>query len=315
MRATSLFTGALAIAPLFGGCAAQPSAVQKPAAHSPCNKLAHAQPAPAAVDQRRTPLYHYAICYPQLGADRGKLVHAMHDWADKQLNAFLKVADRPRPQPWTYELLIDFRVVAQGKGFASVLARGYTFTGGAHGQHLLAGFTLANGQLIDRPDALFGDPQRARAALSTYVRNVFAQTAAGGDTAWCFKDRKWLREGTAPTAENYGIATLTDANGHASGMRLYFTPYQVAPYACGTQTVDVPATAFRPWLSTNHRNLFAEPGNQGLFTLLSGTLLCPPGRQSRCEERGLATPNERASRRHACSTPPPCGHILRAPKL
>lgn len=261
MRATSLFIAALAIASLLGGCASQPPAPPKAAAHSPCNKLAPAQPAPAEVEQRRTPLYHYAICYPQLGAARGKLMPALHDWADKQLHAFLKVADQPRPQPWTYELLIDFRVVASDKSFTSVLARGYGYTGGAHGRQLLAGFTLANDRLIDHPDALFAEPQQARAALSDYARKAFARKASGSDTAWCFKDKNWLREGTAPTATNYAIATLTGGNGHATGLRLYFTPYQVAPYACGTQTVVVPANVIFPWLRADQRNLFAEPNN------------------------------------------------------
>lgn len=261
MRTTPFVIAVLAIASLLGGCASQPPATPQATAHSPCNKLAPAQPAPAEVEQRRTPLYHYAICYPQLGAARDKLMPALHGWADKQLNAFLKVADQPRPQPWTYELLIDFRVVASGKGFTSVLARGYIYTGGAHGMPLLAGFTLANGRLIDRPDALFAEPRQARAALSAYARKAFARKAAGGDTAWCFKDQKWLREGTAPTAENYAIATLTGSDGRAAGLRLYFTPYQVAPYACGTQTVEVPAKVILPWLRADQRNLFAEPSN------------------------------------------------------
>lgn len=250
-----------ATALLLGGCVTQPPAPVQGAARSPCNKLLPAKPAPAEIEQRRTRLYRYAICYPRLGPAGDRLTPTLHRWADQQLETFLKVAGRPRPQPWTYELLIDFRVVARGKGFTSVLARGYRYTGGAHGMPVLAAFTLSGGQIVRRPDALFGKPARARAALSRYVRRVFGRRAGSGDTAWCFKDSKWLRKGTAPTAANYAIATFTAAQGRATGLRVYFTPYQVAPYACGIQAVDVPAKIFRRWLNSAHKPLFAEPGH------------------------------------------------------
>lgn len=261
-RATLLASSILVITPLLvGGCASRSPATQQASARSPCDKLAPARPAPTEIDQRRTPLYHYAICYPQLGTDAGKLMPALRGWAGRQLEAFLKIADRPRPQPWTYELLIDFRVVARGKGFTSVLARGYTYTGGAHGMPLLAAFTLASGRLVEHPDALFTKPQQARTAIGTYTREMLGQRAAGGDTAWCFKDMSWLRKGSAPTAQNYGIATFTTSAGRAGGLRVYFMPYQIAPYACGTQTVDVPASVFRRWLRPGYRTLFTEPGD------------------------------------------------------
>lgn len=256
LLATPILASTLA---LLGGCRTQPPAPAQTASHSPCNKLAPATPAPAEVEQRRTPLYHYAICYPQLGAAGGKLMPVLRKWAGTQLQAFLKVAEQPRPQAWTYELLIDFRVAARGKGFISILASGYTYTGGAHGMPLPAAFTLANGRLLEHPDALFTRPERARAAISAYARKAFGQKAAGGDTAWCFKDKSWLRKGSAPTAQNYGIATLTAAAGRADGLRFYFTPYQIAPYACGMPTVEVPARVFQPWLRPDYQALFTEP--------------------------------------------------------
>jgi hypothetical protein len=258
LLATAILASTLA---LLGGCRTQPPAPTQTASHPPCDKLAPATPAPAEVEQRRTPLYRYAICYPQLGAAGGKLMPALRKWARAQLQTFLKVADQPRPQAWRYELLIDFRVVARGKGFVSVFANGYTYTGGAHGMPLPAAFTLTNGHLLEHPDALFTRPERARAAISAYARKALEQKAAGSDTAWCFKDKTWLRKGSAPTAQNYGIATFTAAAGRANGLRFYFTPYQVAPYACGMQAVKVPARVFRPWLQSDYRALFTEPND------------------------------------------------------
>ncbi|APZ41887.1 DUF3298 and DUF4163 domain-containing protein [Acidihalobacter ferrooxydans] len=241
---------------LFGGCTTPAPPPVKSARHSPCDALAPATPAPAIIDRHSTPLYRYAICYPALGTAGPALDPVLHVWAKRQLAAFLSTASQPRPQPWVYELLIDMRIVAKGDGFVSVLASGYRFTGGAHGMPFLASFNLIDGHLVTQPGQLFANAAQARAVLSTQARSVFAKRAAGGDTAWCFKDKKWLRAGTAPTPQNYAIATLTARDGQATGLRLYFPPYQVAPYACGTQTVDVPARVLYPLLAAADRAPF-----------------------------------------------------------
>ena len=49
------------------------------------------------------------------------------------------------------------------------------------------------------------------------------------------RDALFFEEGAAPTAENYQIWNLTP-----EGLLITFDPYQVAPYAAGTQEVLVP---------------------------------------------------------------------------
>ena len=47
-----------------------------------------------------------------------------------------------------------------------------------------------------------------------------------------------LRSGTAPEAENFSSFALTP-----EGIRIFFQPYQVAPWAAGSQVVDIPLDA------------------------------------------------------------------------
>ena len=53
-----------------------------------------------------------------------------------------------------------------------------------------------------------------------------------------FAENAWVAHGAGPDAANYGSWTLTP-----EGLRVVFDPYQVAPYAAGTQEVVVPWSA------------------------------------------------------------------------
>ena len=50
-----------------------------------------------------------------------------------------------------------------------------------------------------------------------------------------------IQEGTTPDAENFSRFSLTPA-----GIRFYFPPYQVAPWAAGMQPVDIPLAELAP---------------------------------------------------------------------
>ena len=50
-----------------------------------------------------------------------------------------------------------------------------------------------------------------------------------------------------------------DAQGKITALRFVFPPYQVGPYADGTQTVDVPAAVLWPHLAPDYSGLFAKP--------------------------------------------------------
>jgi len=47
------------------------------------------------------------------------------------------------------------------------------------------------------------------------------------------------------------------ADGRIAALRFVFAPYQVGPYADGTQTVDIPADVLLPKVAPAYRNLFS----------------------------------------------------------
>jgi hypothetical protein len=54
-------------------------------------------------------------------------------------------------------------------------------------------------------------------------------------------DVGWIIRGASASPTNYHtVIPVPDVSGELAGYRVYFSPYQVACYACGTQEVYVP---------------------------------------------------------------------------
>ena len=70
---------------------------------------------------------------------------------------------------------------------------------------------------------------------------------------------KMIDAGTEPDSANFRqFLPLVDAQGRVTALRFVFPPYQVGPYADGTQTVDVPIDMVRPYLAPEYAGLFAR---------------------------------------------------------
>jgi hypothetical protein len=66
-----------------------------------------------------------------------------------------------------------------------------------------------------------------------------------------------IEEGTAPDPANFDqFEPIPGDAGRLAGLRFVFPPYQVGPYAAGTQSVDVPAALLRPLVAPAYRDLF-----------------------------------------------------------
>lgn len=141
------------------------------------------------------------------------------------------------PPPYIYELNVSYETDMPTDRVASIVWRVWTYTGGAHGQLAIVSnnYDLTNGFPLLLED-LFIDPQLALLEFSKVSRKVLAQQDAEKDAESSdnFMD-EMLRAGTEPTEENFATFSILP-----DGMRLYFQPYQVAPWAAGPQTVDVP---------------------------------------------------------------------------
>jgi len=150
----------------------------------------------------------------------------------------------------------------------AVAADGSSYTGGAHGNPLVARFVwlperqemLTAGMMIPGEDGW--------RALSGYVReqlhaDLFLRADAGdlepGDrTRLVRSGGEMIDEGSAPDPENFSqFEPVMGADGRIQALRFVFPPYQVGPYSDGTQSVVVPAEVLLPHVADDYRRLFS----------------------------------------------------------
>lgn len=168
-----------------------------------------------------------------------------------------------------YELSLAFEQVVDTPKIVAVAADGSRYTGGAHGQPLIARFVwLPQQDARLTADALIPDPKGWQ-AISDYVREQLHTAVVNRadedeleptDRAALIKSTfRMIDEGTEPEAGNFSeFVPVLDASGHVTALRFVFPPYQVGPYADGTQTVDVPAALLLPHVAPAYAELFAR---------------------------------------------------------
>ncbi|BAW79457.1 hypothetical conserved protein [Candidatus Nitrosoglobus terrae] len=231
---------------------------------------------PLSGDRIITKRYKITITLPTLTADEKPLVDAIRTAADNAKHEFLQALPDWKHLPEfadrQFDLLIDFKVISQIDTFISILETGSSNTGGAHPIPIKATFVYDRklGKLITLAD-LFTSFNPALSALANFARSTllekFQIEAPKSDEGsleavqeWGFRMRQMLNEGTQPTAENYAafiIQSAANIQTASPGIILVFPPYQIAPYASGTQTVEVPAYIFAQFLKPNYLSSFA----------------------------------------------------------
>lgn len=174
--------------------------------------------------------------------------------------------DRP---PAPFELSLTYRTVLETPHLVAVSADGSRYTGGAHGEPIVERFVWLPKQqrMLTSQDLV--PKQQSWSEIGDYVReqlHTSLSLRAEGDKLGP-EDRsrlvraadRQIREGTAPDVANFSsFEPLLDGNGRISALRFIFPPYQVGPYADGTQAVDVPVAVLRPHLAAEYRELFAK---------------------------------------------------------
>jgi hypothetical protein len=259
MRISALRLAAAAMF-LLAGCGVQelPAPPTTPAATTRAADV-------ATVDQASTERYRYDVQYPTLAPRDATLAAAMRAYGEQRKREFLAAAaGAPRPPdteftPWTLTLRFDVR--ADTGQFLSVVATGDAYSGGAHGNPLIASFVLhrASDRVVTMAD-LFTDAEDGERALGEYARRELVQRR-GANRSLDDAEQRWLRDGTAPRPENYAVFAIDGEGARpARGLVLIFPPYQVAPYAEGTIEVTVPAAVFRERLRPMYRGAFDNTG-------------------------------------------------------
>lgn len=185
--------------------------------------------------------YRVSISYPQLGIAIADAELGI--WAREQAAAFTdSVKLIPTPPAVPYELLITYETLKASSRVISAVFFISTAMGGAHPEPGLATFVYDNrdGRRLSYSD-VFATQEGLPRALATFCREALAKQL--GDRAVA----DMLEAGTAPEIANFDLFALV-----GSGVRIYFPPYQAAPYSEGYLNVTVPLeelTKFKPHLA------------------------------------------------------------------
>ena len=237
---------------------ADDAAAQATAATHP----AEAAKAPVVLEDviERDPRYIIGISYPPVARAHpglAALLKAYADAARAELETALQGLDGARPTA-PYDLSLGFTEVVATPDIVAVAANGSSYTGGAHGNPLVARFVWLprQGKRLTA-DALLADPQGWE-RISAYVREqLFTGLSQRSDAEQQRSSGRMIDEGTVPVASNFDqFEPVLDADGRIGALRFVFPPYQVGPYSAGVQSVEVPAAVLLPLVAAEYRSLF-----------------------------------------------------------
>ncbi len=267
--------GAAVVLVALAGCkrddGQQPAA---PAAAPQEQAAAPTEQAAAPVEMKdvveNTPSYVIGISYPPAAAKYPGLAQELASYAEHAKAELLKaVAALGNDKPTApYELSLAFDMQVDTPKVVAVSADGSSYTGGAHGQPLVARFVwLPEQQKLLRAEDLITSGKGWK-AISDFAEDKLLEQATvraqGEDMAPEEQQAqvrnlsKMIDEGTAPDAANFSeFQPVMDASGHITALRFVFGPYQVGPYSDGTQSVEMPASALLPYVAAEYQGLFA----------------------------------------------------------
>ena len=217
----------------------------------------------------RDPRYLVGISYPPVAKRYPGLAAALKAYADaargELMQAVAGLGNRKPTAP--YDLSLAFSELVVTPQLVAIAADGSSYTGGAHGNPLLARFVWLPQQ--DRQltaTELIPDPQAWRdiagyvreQLLSALSQRVDADAPPPAERAQIVKNAsQMIDEGTTPDPANFAqFEPVLGAGGKMVGLRFVFPPYQVGPYADGVQTVEVPAAVLLPKVAPGYRGLF-----------------------------------------------------------
>ncbi len=257
---------------LFAACQRESPPAKSVAATATSTKATVPTPVTTILQDvsERDPRYMIGISYPPIANQYPALAAELKQYADAARTDLLKaVAGLGTGKPIApYELSLSFTQVASTPQLVAIAADGSSYTGGAHGNPLLARFVwlakqnklLTAAELIPDPKSWQGISDRVREQLHAALsQRVDADGLSPTDRAEVVKNAsRMIDEGTGPEVANFTqFEPVLSADGHIAALRFVFAPYQVGPYSDGTQTVEVPADVLLAEIAPAYRHLFA----------------------------------------------------------
>ncbi|MCL1633452.1 DUF3298 and DUF4163 domain-containing protein [Luteimonas sp. SX5] len=246
------------------GPATAPAAGTEPAPATP------AQPVELKDVVESNERYVIGISYPPAARKYPGLAAQLQQYAEAARAELLEAVgglgnDKPTAP---YDLSLSFTELVDTPQIVAIAADGSSYTGGAHGSPLIARFVwlpqqdklLTSKELV--PQAAGWKP------ISDYVREQLhtklseradADELPPAERAEMIRDAgKMIDEGSEAEADNFSqFEPVIGADGKLSALRFVFPPYQVGPYADGTQTVEVPAAILLPHIAPAYRGYFS----------------------------------------------------------
>ena len=231
-----------------------------------------AEAAPPALEDvmERDPRYLVGISFPAEARNYPGLATALDAYAQAaraDLDEAVASLGEGRPSA-PYDLALDFAMLVETPRVVAVRAEGSSYTGGAHGNPLVARFVwLPRRERMLEARDLIADEEGWR-ALSSFVREQLHAQLFERVDAWDLEPGerqqavrsggKMIDEGSAPDPENFAhFEPQMGTDGRIEALRFVFPPYQVGPYSDGTHYVVVPAQVLLPYVSDEYKDLFA----------------------------------------------------------
>ncbi len=228
-------------------------------------------PVPVALDDvmERDPRYLIGISYPPVARAHPGLARLLQAYAAaaraELMQAVEGLGDTKPTMP--YDLSLAFTELVATPQVVAVAADGSSYTGGAHGNPLVARFTWLPESKERLTAAKLVPTGAGWQVVSAYVREQLATDlsqrveAAGyppDERAQLLEGGlQMIDQGTTPEPANFDqFEPVLDGDGRITALRFVFPPYQVGPYSDGTQYAEVPARVLLPVVAPGYRHLF-----------------------------------------------------------
>ena len=261
-----LMAMAVLAAVLLAGCKREAAS---PAAPGATRATPAATVAPLEDVMERDPRYMVGISYPPIARNHPGLAALLKAYADAARGELMQaVAGLGGQKPTApYDLSLGFSEIVNTPDIIAVAADGSSYTGGAHGNPLVARFVwlprqgkrLTAAELIPDPGAWQDVARYVREQLVTaLVERVDADAPVPAERADLISSAsRMIDEGTTPEPANFDqFEPVLDTGNRIKALRFVFPPYQVGPYSDGTQSVEVPAAVLLPAVAPEYRGLF-----------------------------------------------------------
>ena len=184
-------------------------------------------------ESSQSPKYTIDVRWPELSWGDDPRVTTFNQTAEtfateavKSFKDGVEMAHDPTLTDYSSSLRIDYQLVNSAHGIMSVkLTISYYSAGAAHPGSFThsINYDLQQGKILYLEDLFQSDSQYLE-TISSYCMNELKA-----------KDVLFWEEGALPRADNYQVWNISP-----EGLQITFDEYQVAPYAAGPQSVQIP---------------------------------------------------------------------------